>query len=63
MTIRETDIIHENGDFWILRGRNDYTVFRTGPTVSESDSAYAKTPDGLSIAIARCDYLARRHLT
>jgi len=63
MAIRESDIIHENGDFWVLRGRNNYTVFRTGPTVSESDSAYAKTSDGLSIAVARCDYLAQHRLT
>lgn len=57
---RESDIMHENGDFWVCRDRNSYTVYKCGVTHSTSDSAYEKTPDGLSIAVARCDYLARR---
>ena len=58
--IKESDIIHENGDFWVLRERDRYTVLRNGLTHSESDSAYEKTDDGLSIAVARCNYLARK---
>lgn len=56
----EADIMHENGAFWVGRERGAYVVYRVGVTHSTSDSAYEKTLDGLSIAIARCDYLARR---
>jgi hypothetical protein len=58
--MRESDIMHENGNYWVARGAKCYTVFKVGATHSTSDSAYEKTADGLSIAIARCDYLARR---
>lgn len=57
--MREADIMHENGDFWVGRERTAYVVYRSGVTHSVSESAYAKTPDGLSIAKARCDYLAK----
>jgi hypothetical protein len=61
---REVDIQHENGPFWVCRdtGAKAYIVFRPSKPggYSESDSAYAMTPDGLSIAKARCDYLAKR---
>jgi hypothetical protein len=57
---READIMFETPVCWVRRGRSDYTVFRTGGTHSTSDSSYHKTPDGLSIAIARCKYLAKR---
>lgn len=56
--IRETDIVHQTGDFWVYRGRSSYIVFRNGITAATSDSVYVRDPDGLSIAIARCDYLA-----
>ena len=62
--MRESDIIHENGSFWVLRTHSGYevrrNVCRAGTWVSTGDSAYAKTADGLSIAKARCDYLAKR---
>jgi hypothetical protein len=58
--MRESDIMHENGAYWVGRGRNAYVVYRVGITHSTSDSAYARTPDGLSIAVARCNYLAER---
>ena len=62
MTYREQDIVHENGSLWVLRdrSRNCYTVFVSGATHSKSDSAYALTAAGLSIAKARADYLAGR---
>lgn len=65
MTYKESDIVHEAGRFWVLREarRGRYTVFVTGVTHSASDSAYALTPDGLSLAIARCDYLHRNDAT
>lgn len=58
--MREQDIIHENGDYWVLKDKTAYVVFQTGITHSTSDSAYPLTADGLSIAIARCNYLAMR---
>jgi hypothetical protein len=58
--MRESDIMHENGAFWVGRERDAYVVYRVGVTHSVSDSAYARDDDGLSIAKARCDYLAKR---
>lgn len=60
--MRESDIVHENGRFWVCRDlkTNRYTVFRSGTTHSVSDSAYPLTPEGLTLAAARCDYLAGR---
>lgn len=62
--MRESDIIHEVGSYWVGRDKDEgaYVVFKIGTTHSTSDSAYDLTPDGLSIAIARCDYLASRRL-
>lgn len=57
--MKESNIVHENGDFWVLAKPNSYVVFQSGITHSVSDSAYRKDADGLSIAKARCDYLAR----
>lgn len=58
--MRESDIVHENGDYWVAKERVAYTVYKSGITHSVSDSAYSKDADGLSIAIARCNYLAMR---
>lgn len=58
--MREADIVHENGKYWVARDSRSYTVLRSFSTHSVTDSAYAKTSDGLSIAKARCDYLAKR---
>lgn len=57
---RESDIMHENGKFWVLRGKSCYSVMLEQQTHSESESSYTLDEDGLSIAIARCDYLANR---
>lgn len=58
---REKDIVHENAKAWVLRDakRKAYVVYRIGVTHSTSDSSYALTPDGLSIAKARADYIGR----
>ena len=60
--MKESDIMHEAGSYWVGRDNEQkaYIVFKIGPTYSTSDSAYALTPDGLSIAIARCNYLDSR---
>lgn len=56
---REPNIVHEAGDYWVCHADGQYTVYRIGLTHSTADSSYPNTPDGRSIAIARCDYLAR----
>ena len=60
----EKDIMHETqcGKYWVGRDTKQkaYIVYRVGVTHSTSDSGYHLTPDGLSIAIARADYLAKR---
>lgn len=58
--MQEKDIVYENGKYWVLRDKDAYCVMKSGITHSVGDSAYALTEDGLSIAIARCDYLAGR---
>lgn len=60
--MKESDIVYEKGNYWVGRdkGLGAYVVFKVGLTHSESDSAYGLNQDGLSIAIARCNYLAMR---
>jgi len=58
--LKEKDIKHEAGNYWVADTGKDYTVFKIGITHSTSDSSYHRTSDGLSIAIARCNYLAKR---
>ena len=60
--MREKDIMHECGAYWVCAHRDQYTVYRSGVTHSTADSAYSKDADGISIAIARCEYLATRDL-
>lgn len=58
--MRESDILFTVGRHWVLRAKADYTVYRNSDsgTHATADSSYAKTPDGLSLAIARAAYLA-----
>jgi hypothetical protein len=58
--IRENDIAYENGNAWVWKAKDCYCVMVCGITHSTSDSAYALDDDGLGIAKARCDYLAKR---
>jgi len=58
--MRERDIMFETSTHWVGRQRGRYVVFEVHATHSVSDSAYALTPDGLSIAIARAKYLSQR---
>lgn len=59
MSYREKDIVHENGRAWVLKRRDCYAVMLSGITHSVSDSSYEPTDDGLGIAKARADYLAK----
>lgn len=54
---RESDIKHECGDYFVLRESRAFTVYKNVGTHAVSDSSYARTPDGLSLAIARCKYM------
>lgn len=56
-------IIYENGIYWVAANKklSCYVVFKNGVTHAKSDSAYPLTADGLTLAKARCDYLAKRH--
>lgn len=60
MSYRESEIEYEVGDFWVKRGKTGYTVYLCGVTHSTPDSSYALSADGLSLAKARADYLAKR---
>ena len=61
MSYKEHDIKHQNDKFWVLDTGNSYDVMKENGTHSICDSAYSHNSDGLSIAIARCDYLAKIH--
>jgi hypothetical protein len=57
----ENDIVHQEGRFWIVRSRapRAWVVMRDTNTHSVSDSAYSYTNEGLTLAKARCGYLAK----
>lgn len=58
--MRESDIVFEDDQYWVYRTKTSYDVMKNKGTHSELDSAYALDEDGLSIAVARCKYLAGR---
>lgn len=60
--MKEKDIMYENGLYWVGRTHDSYTVFKIGSTHSTSDSSYALSDDGLSIAIVRCNFLEARRI-
>lgn len=60
MSYKESQIKHESGKYWVLDTGKAYAVMAIGITHSTTDSAYERSNDGLSIAIARCNYLAKQ---
>jgi hypothetical protein len=58
--MRESDIVHENGDYWVLSDKSGYLVLKTGVTHSKTLCTFPKDADGRSLAIAYCDYQAER---
>ena len=58
MSAKESDILHEVGDLFVLSTPRGYEVRRNGLGASTCDSTYPKDPGGLSLAIARAKYLA-----
>jgi hypothetical protein len=58
----EQDILHQMGDFHVLRERRAYTVCEHKGTHSVTVQSFARDEDGLSLAIAYADYKARRRI-
>ncbi len=55
--LKENQIKHENGKYWVLEVKKGvYQVMIASLTHSTCDSTY----NDLSLAISRCDYLAKR---
>lgn len=55
--VKEKDIVHENGKYWVLKRKDGFHVMKTLNTHSVCDSAYAT----LDLAKCRCDYLANHN--
>ncbi len=58
--VKEPDIVHDRGTFWVLKEPHCYNVLQSGPTHSLTLVQFAPTEDGKSLAIACCDYKADR---
>jgi hypothetical protein len=60
--MKVSDILHENGMFWVLKdtykNKPAFTVMKN--TITHSESVDDVTYLDVSLAIARCDYLAKR---
>jgi len=52
----ERDIKFEGTRFWVGADKKAYTVYKIGSVASESVQSFAKTADGLSLAIAYAKY-------
>ncbi len=59
--MRESDIKFEIGRYWVCDSKKHYSVMETGNVVSTGNEQYARTEDGLAIAIARAKYLHQRY--
>ena len=59
---RESDMIYENAGHYVMRQNRALIVFRPAfsGTHAYSDCAFADTADGMSCAVARVNYLAKR---
>ena len=57
------DIVFESGNFWIARQATCYTVFKSEITHSVSDCSYPKDVNGLSLAIAYCQYRSKQRMS
>jgi hypothetical protein len=59
MPTKLKDIKWEGQRFWVCDQPKAYTVFQNGTTHSTSVQSFAKTEDGLSLAIAYAQYKDR----
>ena len=57
--LTEKHIIHENGNFWVLKSKNLFVVMKNGITHSTQvgDCGWVDS----SLAIAYCNYQAKRN--
>lgn len=59
--MNENKIVFEQGRFWVMdcsiKSRPAYTVMKAQVVASTSVQSFARTEDGLSLAIAYCKYL------
>jgi hypothetical protein len=62
VSVREQDIVFEDGDYWVCRQKNAYTVFKCGITHSVSVQSFRLDADGLSLAIAYAKHKAKYSL-
>lgn len=53
--LKESNIAYQNGNFWVMQLKGVFQVMVSGATHAVADSTY----NDLSIAKARCDYLAK----
>lgn len=58
--MKESDIMHEVGRYWVCRDKAAYTVCRNLVSCAETVQSFSRDDDGLSLAIAYSDYLAGR---
>lgn len=58
LTMTESDILYQRGDFWITRTKTAYIVWQDGPTHATSRALFKANPDGLSLVRAYVRYLA-----
>jgi hypothetical protein len=59
MDVEAKLIAYDAGDFWVYPGANGYECRCNTLTHSVTDSIYPLDADGLSLAIARCNYLSK----
>lgn len=60
LSVKECEIVHESGQFWVYRNQTAYTVMRAGLTCSISVQSFEKSEAGLSLAVAYANYLANK---
>jgi hypothetical protein len=59
--LRKIGFIYGSDDCWVMETRAAYHVMERTATCSVSRCAFAATTDGLSLAMAYCDYLRKKN--
>lgn len=54
-------VLHENGKYWVRDELYGYVVYENGITHAVSVQAFPLNEDGLSLAMAYCDYIADKN--
>ena len=58
--LRESAIVFEDGNFWVLKNPNVYTVMQCNLTHSTAKQSFELSEDGLSLAVYYASYLSKR---